>query len=84
MKPNKDTIIRTAVLMLALTNQILEATGHSIIPISDEQLSELITLCFTISASLWAWWKNNSFTENAIKADQVLAKLNDGEAIDSD
>jgi SPP1 family holin len=45
------------------------------IPVSDEQITELITLVITIGASLWAWWKNNSFTKCAIEADEVLNKL---------
>jgi len=77
MKIKKDTIIRTVVLALALVNQILTATGHSIIPISDAQVTEAISLAFTIGASTWAWWKNNSFTKNAIKADKVLKDLNE-------
>ncbi len=77
MKIKKDTVIRTIVLALALVNQILTSTGHSIIPISDEQITELISLAFTIGASTWAWWKNNSFTKNAIKADEVLKNLKD-------
>lgn len=75
MRVSTDTIIRTIVLVIALINQILTSTGHSVIPVSDEQVSELITLVVTIGASLWAWWKNNSFTEAAIKADKMLKEL---------
>lgn len=75
MKIKPDTIIRTAVLFIALVNMILEATGHSIIPITDEQVSEIVTLVFTVGASVWAWWKNNSFTEKAIEADDYLDTL---------
>lgn len=72
MKVKTDTIIRTIVLMLALINQILTSTGHSVIPITDDQITELVTLCITVGASVWAWWKNNSFTKNALRADDVL------------
>lgn len=77
MTPNikTDTIIRTVVLVLALINNTLTMTGRSILPVSDEQVSELLSLAFTIGASLWAWWKNNSFTKAAIQADEVLAEL---------
>lgn len=75
MKIKTETIVRTVVLLLALVNQILESTGHSVIPITDDQVSEILTLAFTIGASLWAWWKNNSFTKNAIEADEVLKRL---------
>ena len=67
-----DTIIRTIVLAVALINQILTSTGHPIIPISDDQIAEIITLCITIVSSVWAWWKNNSFTQAAIRADEQM------------
>lgn len=75
MKVKKETIARTIILIIALINQVLTALGYSIIPIEDEQITEAITLLFTIGASVWAWWKNNSFTKNALEADEVLAEL---------
>ena len=51
------TIARTACLALALTNQILSATGHAVLPIEDSQLEALITSGLTVAASLAAWWK---------------------------
>lgn len=82
MKIKKDTIIRTVVLILALVNQILTSTGRSVIPVTDEQVTELITLVITISASVWAWWKNNSFTTKAIEADDFLTFLKEQEEQD--
>lgn len=69
------TMTRTAVLMLALTNQILSATGHSPIPVDDAQLEQLISTGMTVGAAIWAWWKNNSFTKEAIAADNYLDSL---------
>lgn len=70
-----DTIIRTVVLVLALVNQGLTMAGHSVLPIEDEQVTELLTLLFTIGSSVWAWWKNNSFTKSAIEADEYMHNL---------
>lgn len=70
-----NTIIRTVVLILALVNQCLTAAGHKIIPISDDQIAELITLLFTVAASVWSWWKNNSFTHAALMADEMMAEI---------
>ena len=81
MTVKKDTIIRTVILIVALANQILTSTGHSVIPVNDEELAELISLLITIGASIWAWWKNNSFTPNAIKADTYKRELSDGEGV---
>ena len=75
MKIKKETIIRTVILAVALINQVLTLFGYSILPISDEQITEVISLIFTIGASAWAWWKNNSFTQAALEADELLNEL---------
>lgn len=75
MRVKTDTIVRTVVLVLALINQILTSVGRPVLPISDDQVAELISLVITIGASVWAWWKNNSFTRAAIQADEVLEDL---------
>ena len=66
------TVARTLILALALINQILTASGHSIIAVSDDDINTLITTGFTVVSALIAWWKNNSFTRPALKADEVL------------
>ena len=66
------TIARTLILALALINQILTASGHSIIAVSDDDINTLITTGFTVISALLAWWKNNSFTRPALKADGVM------------
>lgn len=70
-----STMTRTAVLILALANQVLSATGHSPIPVDDAQLEQLISTGMTVGAAIWAWWKNNSFTKEAIAADNYLDSL---------
>lgn len=63
------TIARTAVLLLALTNQVLSALGKPVLPIESAQLEQLVSVGITTVASLVAWWKNNSFTQEALAAD---------------
>lgn len=77
MLPNitAGTIARTACLALALTNQILSATGHPVLPIEDTQLESLITTGLTVAASLAAWWKNNSFTTAAREGDATMKRI---------
>lgn len=75
MNISTDTIIRTVVLVVALVNQVLTATGKNPLPFSDDVIYEAVTLAITIGASVWAWWKNNSFTANAIEADRYLKDL---------
>lgn len=68
------TIVRTVVLAVALINQILVASGHSVIPIQDEEWEALITTGATIITALIAWWKNNSFTAAARLGDFHMRK----------
>ena len=69
------TWIRTALLALALINQLLTILGLSPLPVSDEQLAEMLSLLFTAVASLAAWWKNNSFSKAALTADDYMHAL---------
>ena len=75
MKVKTETIIRTIVLILALANQVLAIYGKQKIPITEDEVYQLITLIVTIGSALWTWWKNNSFTQPAIKADEYMDKL---------
>lgn len=69
------TIIRALCLVLALTNLTLETMGKRVIPITDDELSTFITLGITIVTSIVGYWKNNSFTQEAIIADGIMHDL---------
>ena len=69
------TIARTAVLLLALTNQMLSDMGKSPLPIESTTVEQLVTAGITTIAALVAWWKNNSFTKEAIAADKEYDRL---------
>jgi SPP1 family holin len=78
-KVNTETIIRTVVLAITLINQALTSSGKNPLPFAESELYEFLSLGATICAAIWAWWKNNSFTKAAIKADgymKALKKLN--------
>lgn len=70
-----ETIARTIVLFIALANQALAIAGKEILPITEDMVYQVVSLIATIVAAVWAWWKNNSFTKNAIEADNVLYQL---------
>ena len=74
-KITASTIIRSLCLVLALVNLTLETMGKKVIPITDDQISELVTLVITIATSLVGFWKNNSFTQEAIIADGIMHEL---------
>ena len=75
MKIKASTVARTAVLALALTNQILSVAGKSPLPIDSATLEPWVTTGITTAAAVWAWWKNNNFTPEAIRADELLKQM---------
>ena len=74
-KINAGTVARTINLGLALVNQILTMSGHSMINIDDATITNVVSEVWLIAATSRAWWKNNSFTEPAIEADRYLEDL---------
>lgn len=73
-KPSAATITRTIILGLAIVNNALAIAGKSPLPISNEEVTEVVSFVFTTVAALVAWWKNNSFTQKAIAADETFKK----------
>ena len=73
MEVKKSTIIRTAVLLLAIVNSALAIFGKSPLPIDDVMIEQVVSFTFNTVAAVVAWWKNNSFTREAINADELVA-----------
>ena len=71
------TIARTACLLLALANQVLSALGKPVLPIESATVEQLVTAGITTVTALISWWKNNSFTSEAIRADEYMQNLRD-------
>lgn len=71
----RETIIRTICLILVLVNQILCSKGIIEFQAGEDELYEIISGIATIVIAGWCWWKNNSFTKEARKADEYMKKL---------
>ena len=72
---SSGTIARTIILALALINQALVVFGKSPLNIADDDIATVVSLLFTIASTAVAWWKNNSFTQAAITADEYKDKI---------
>ena len=70
-KVSTATIIRTVCLAIALANQILSATGHSVIPIDNDTVQQLVSAGATVVTAIVGWW----FTNAAIEADKTYELL---------
>jgi SPP1 family holin len=70
-----DVWIRLAVLMLALGNQFLTASGLNPIVVSENELYIFLSNGAMIAVSLWNAWKNNSLTASAQQSDIIMKNL---------
>lgn len=66
-----SAIIAGAVTLIG----VLSACGKPMLPIESATVEQLVTTGLTVTAALVNWWKNNSFTPEAIKADGYLEQL---------
>lgn len=68
-----STWVRTTVLVAALINQALLICGITKNEADMDTLTNYVSFAFTAVSAVWSWWKNNSFTKNAQKADETIA-----------
>lgn len=71
----QQAIIRLVVLAILLLNQVLITFGWNPLPWSEDEIYEGVSAVATVIAALWAWWKNNSVTEEAQVADEYMREL---------
>ena len=76
MKIKKSTIVRTIFLVVAIINRFLTTKGYGFNLFMNEELAGLLADAFLSVVGIVVFWYNNSFTKNAIAADNYLADLN--------
>lgn len=75
MKISKGTIIRTIALAVVLLNLLLKALGKPLIDFDEGTALYWLEYLIEIAVILVTFWKNNSFSPAAIKADEILKQL---------
>ena len=73
--PNAQRTIRVPMEELDAFLGGLSAVGKPMLPIESAQLEQLISSGLTVAAALASWWNNNSFTPEAIEADDFMTRL---------
>jgi SPP1 family holin len=77
MKITKGTVIRGVMILIVLVNIIAsKASGKELFFIDESQVTEAIEVIIAIAAIAVGYWKNNSYSKNAIAADEFLKTLN--------
>lgn len=75
MEITKSTIVRTIAIAIVIINIILKAVGKNPIDFDESMVYSVIETVVSIAIIIIGFWKNNSFTKNAQKADEYLKEL---------
>lgn len=75
MKISKGTIVRLICILFVIINLFLKAIGKPVIDIDEGTILAVVESLITIAVVVVSFWKNNSFSSAAIKADEFLKKL---------
>jgi SPP1 family holin len=79
MKISKSTIIRTILVFIVIINFILEKLGVDIIPADESLITMFVETFIEIAVIVVGFWKNNSYSQAAIRADEFLKELRSDE-----
>lgn len=72
------TISRVIMLFISIFNELAVSYGWYVITVTDEDVTKAVSLIFMIIMAVVCMWKNNSFTQAAIQADEVMKAEKDG------
>lgn len=75
MKISKSTIVRAILIAIVIINFILEKLGVDLIPADESQIAMIVETVIEIAVIVVGFWKNNSFSQAAIRADEFLKEL---------
>ena len=73
-----ETIVRTIVMFVALINGMCAITGCAPLDIDENTIYCIVSGIAMVGSSIWAWWKNNSFTPAAKEADAYMRQMKQG------
>lgn len=79
---SSGTIARTLFLFVSLVNSALGMFGFTSLDIDENTIYTVVTGLTTIVSAVLAFWKNNSFTKEAIEADKYKENLLTDEKIE--
>ena len=73
--PNRDTLIRLLVIIITYANSVFVSAGRGKIQLADNDIYAIASFLALFISVLWGYWKNNSYTPEAKKADEYMAEL---------
>lgn len=78
LKVSAGTFVSLVLMILGIINLVLQALGKPSIQFGTQEVTIFVTALYTFVAGIYAWWKNNNVTKNALTAQVIFNGLKDG------
>lgn len=79
-----SSITTVVVLLTALINAVLQIFGINTIPITNDEVSEIVSILFLIVTSLYSTYKNFNVTPASQIAQNITDSIKNGELVAED
>ena len=79
-----EAITRIVVLLIALINAVLQIFGINIIPVTNDEASEIVSIVFLIIMTLYNTYKNFNVTPASQIAQNITDSIKNGELVAED
>lgn len=79
-----EAITRIVVLLIALINAVLQIFGINVIPITNDEVSEIVSIVFLIVMTLYNTYKNFNVTPASQIAQNITDSIKNGELVAED
>lgn len=84
MSISKGTIVRTIAILLVIVNMVLKHFGLDVINVDESAILTFVEILIEIAVIIVGFWKNNSYSENAIRADKFLKELRASDGLEEE
>ena len=81
---NKEAITGILILLLALVNATLQMFGINIIPVENEEITNIVSTVFLILTALYNTWKNRNLTTASQTAQTITDAIKNGTVLAED
>lgn len=79
-----ESVTGVLILLVALINAILQIFDINILPITNEDVTNIVSTLFLIVTALWNTWKNRNITSASQVAQNITDAIKNGEILEED
>lgn len=76
-----EAVTGIALLVLVLINAVLQMFGMNVLPIQNDDISNIVSVIFLIVTAAWNTWKNRNFTKASQEAQALTDMIKNGEIL---